>query len=97
MDALEQLCSAIRNKLVVEFTYDRQSRVVQPHIVWRDKSGGTIVECWQTGGYTSRGAIPCWSRYSVERIAQVHVTGDRFSAPQPKFNADRPGDIICSL
>ncbi len=81
MTILDQLCSAIRSKSVVDLVYDGQSRVVHPHIVWSDKKSDTMVECWQTAGYSSRGKTPCWSRYNLEKISSVQLTGEHFEGP----------------
>ena len=97
MTILDQLCLAIRSKSVVEVVYDGERRVVRPHVVWTDKKSDTMVECWQTAGYSSRGKIPCWSRYNLEKITGLEVSDEHFPGPQQDFNPERPGDIICSL
>lgn len=97
MSILDEVCSGIRTKSVLGLLYDGQRRVVHPYIVWTDKKGDTMVECWQTAGFSSRGTIPCWSRYSVDKITRVEETGEHFQDPQPGFNPERQGAVICSI
>ncbi len=97
MTILDEACSAIRSKSVIRVMYEGESRIVQPHIIWIGNKGDTVVECWQTAGFSSRGKLPCWARYNIEKIAHIEVTADHFPGAQNGFNADRKGEVICSL
>ena len=42
MSILDELCSGIQTKSVLQLIYDGERRVVRPHIVWTNKKGDCL-------------------------------------------------------
>lgn len=65
---LQTITDAIRNRLVLTFTYSGITRIVEPHAVGISKAGNLILRCYQThGGHMDR---PEHWRYSSARDYQ---------------------------
>lgn len=96
---LEQLCKAIAEKRIVTITYKGHSRVIEPHLVGRKRSGNDALSAWQVGGYSDSNRQPPWRNYLLSEIESISLSDQHFDAPRPGFNPqDRTmNQIYCSL
>lgn len=85
---LQTITDAIRNRLVLTFTYSGITRIVEPHAVGISKAGNLILRCYQThGGHITPGHV--WDLCEVHKMGDLRATGDTFLAPRPGY---RRGD-----
>ena len=81
------LVEAVRAHRAVELSYKGgDTRVVQPHAVYRTSSGGLRVECVQVGGASSSGTLPGWRDFELMKISEVRVLDAEFT---PASDFDR--------
>lgn len=71
--------TAIRDRLVVMFTYDGLPRVVQPATYGRTTTGKLSLRACQVSGSSRRNTLPCWELYTEAKMQDLTVTGQVFS------------------
>jgi hypothetical protein len=98
MSTKDQICSAIQKRQLIEFVYDRQLRTVEPHILWGDVDGNTLLDCWEISESRSISEIG-WKRFRVEDIGQLRTLEKSFPRPRPGYNphSERYETVYCSL
>ena len=69
------LANAIREQRVVELVdWADETRVVEPHAIFRRRDGKRLVHTYQTGGYSKSGMIPNWRKVALTDIRRrVHA------------------------
>ena len=70
--------AAIRNRVVVSFTYDGLPRVVQPATYGRTTTGKLTLRACQVGGASHRKSLPCWELYTEAKIQDAALTNAEF-------------------
>ncbi len=80
-NAQRLITSAVRNKRRVLIRYDgrSQSRVVEPHILYRSEAGNLTMVGYQVRGYHSskrRGSF--WRPFQLRKIDSMHVLDEVF-------------------
>jgi hypothetical protein len=53
----QEIIEAIENKNLVEFNYDGELRVIEPHCYGLSKKGIEVLRAYQVDGYSSSGFI----------------------------------------
>jgi predicted DNA-binding transcriptional regulator YafY len=85
---------AIRGGTKVRIRLRGRERVVEPHLLGRNRRGDTLVRVYQVGG---RGHAEGWRLLRLEEIEQAVETGERFANPrsgyQPRDRAMAGGII----
>lgn len=76
-----RLASAIAQRKLVEFTYGRHTRVVEPHVLGTHDRVLQLL-AYQVGGTSSSGGLPEWRRFDVDKILNLRVLSDTFSGPR---------------
>jgi hypothetical protein len=95
-----EICTAIKEKRVIRFTYDGYERIVQPHAYGIHKlTGNEVLRAYQIGGYSSSGTIPLWRLYDVSKINYINVTDELFerAAPGYRLNDSDMSQIFCQV
>jgi predicted DNA-binding transcriptional regulator YafY len=72
------LLDAIRDKCLVTFRYDGETRVVEPHCYGVDTKGHKALRAFQVG----KG----WRLFHVAEMGPMSMTGGRFERPRPEYN-----------
>ncbi len=72
------ICDAIHDRCVLEFTYHGHPRVVEPHAYGLSRTGREMIRCYQTGGTSDSGMVPCWRPMLVGEIESLIVTEEHF-------------------
>lgn len=80
------LAGAVRDHLILEFTYHGLPRTVEPHTYGAGREGDEILVGYQVGGHTKSGKIPFWRNFTVVDIRGLIVTEQRFSPTRPGYN-----------
>lgn len=90
----QTLCEAIRGRQVVKFSYDRESRTVEPYAVFQASTGNTLLFCLQRINTVQ--SEPKY--FNLNRISSVETVGtftqdNAFSTRNLRF-CNR---VICSV
>jgi len=98
MNVRETLCSAVRSRHIVEFSYDGHQRRVEPYVVWEATD-----DDWQLGGwslgFSASESEPPWRCYNLSKIRDVTISNDTFLGNREGYNrnADRYENACCKL
>lgn len=95
------ICKAINNKSVIEFSYKEHRRVVEPHCCGILKNtNNEALRAYQVGGYSSSGKEESpWKLYIISEMSGVIVTDKQFENPRLgyKVNDSRMSMIFCQI
>ena len=95
MDAL--ICNSINQKRVIQFIYDNELRVVEPHCHGETTAGNEGLRAFQTGGYSSSGKMG-WKLYDLSKANNIQVVGSfSYARPGYKRNDKNMRNIYCQL
>jgi predicted DNA-binding transcriptional regulator YafY len=99
MSLLNKIIQAIENRKLMEFNYDGNFRIVEPHTVGVSKTGKEMLSAFQTGGDSNRGNVPCWGQFSVSKIEKLQVLDDSFSGTRSGYTRgdSRMNEIYAEL
>ncbi len=76
------LTAAIQNKRRLRLRYKDQAapRVVEPHVLYRTRSGRLVLQAYQTRGYSAGNRVPpFWRPFQVRKIATLDVLEEMFT------------------
>jgi len=82
----DQIISAIKNLKVVKILYGG-SRIIEPHILYESPSGNTLLDAYQTSGYSESNKPADWKRFVIDKIQSFELTENAFS-PHEGYNSD---------
>ncbi len=93
-----QICEAIRNQKIIEFYYDGELRVVEPHCFGITTAGNPGLRAYQIGGYSSSGRFG-WKMYDMSKADDFQITDNFFDSPRDDYNSEDKGmsEVICAL
>jgi predicted nucleotidyltransferase len=80
------ICKAIRNKAVLQFTYECKLRIVEPQCHGISTAGNEVMRGSQTGGRSRSRRSIAEKLFEVAKISELKETGDTFSDPGPNYN-----------
>lgn len=78
----EIIRSAIANKQLLDFTYHRLHRIVEPH-VYGIHVGKYQLLGYQIRGETSSGGLPNWRRVNLDEVTELRVLDEHFAGRRP--------------
>lgn len=84
----QAIIDAIENQNVIEFYYEGELRIVEPHCYGETTAGNEGLRAFQTGGFSSSGKMG-WKMYDLGKADDIEVTEETFDGPRPGYN---PGD-----
>jgi hypothetical protein len=88
------LVDAIDQRHTIMFDYEGAERIVEPHCYGVTKKGKEAIRGYQVGGYSSSGRMG-WRLFSVDKVRNLSVGKDVFSAPRPGYKrGDRDMETI---
>lgn len=82
-----QIIEAIENMNVIEFSYDGENRVVEPHCFGVTTKGNDAIRAFQVDGYSSSGKLG-WKLYDLSKIYDLSVLEEMFEVRDDY----KPGD-----
>jgi hypothetical protein len=87
---LTAVWGAIRDRRVVEFSYQHQHRIVHPAELGLDRiSGALTLRAYQVGGRSNSRKPPFWLMFRTALIDEFQVTDEAFADDPPYYV---PGD-----
>lgn len=81
----EMIMEAIRSWKKLQFAYDGELRVVEPHTFGKSKRDNDVLSAYQVGGESSTADIG-WKLFLLEKIENLSI-GDEFSQIADGYNA----------
>jgi len=78
---LQLLTAAIRERHCVALRYrdQQQIRVVEPHAIYVDERGDTVVDALQIRGYSAGGRVtPFWRPFRIKKITALSMLKETF-------------------
>jgi hypothetical protein len=83
-----KIIQAIEDCNVIEFEYDGELRIIEPHCHGVTTAGNVGLRAYQVGGYSSSGTFG-WKMYDLGKAKNIIITAEVFSGPRPDY---RKGD-----
>ncbi|AEM78240.1 hypothetical protein [Thermoanaerobacter wiegelii] len=93
------ICSAIKNREVIQFYYEGGIRIVEPFCYGESTKGNLVLRGYQVDGYSSSGNPIGWKLFIVDNMHNISLTGRKFSGLRPDYNPNDRGmvRIICNV
>ena len=96
---VSEICKAIENQNLIEFTYDGCYRLVEPHTLGEGKTGKENLSAYQTEGTSLHGNVPDWKLFTLSKIIEMNVLDESFNGPRPGYvrGDSRMVEIYCEI
>jgi len=92
-----EICNAIRNKKIIEFIYDGESRTVEPHCYGLTTKGNEAIRAYQIDGFSSSGKMG-WKLYDLSKVKNIQVLDETFDIRDDYRKGDKNmSRIFCEL
>lgn len=95
----DQLCKAIRSRLLLRVRYHDRLRIIEPHLLGEYADGRTFLTLWLVRCEDDKPSREGWQNYAVPDIGRLEQLDETFST-RDSFNpaADaRVGRILCAV
>lgn len=94
-----KICTAIRDKAILEFTYDGYQRVVEPHCHGLTRENNPGLRGYQIGGGSVSGEVPGWKMFDLNKASIIQITDRNFDGPRPGYSKgdQHLNPIYCEL
>ena len=86
----QEVIEAIENQNVIEFNYEGELRIVEPHCYGLTSKGNEGLRAYQTGGYSSSGNMG-WKMYDLGKAYDIEVKDETFDGPRPGYTQGDKG------
>ncbi|MEA9415424.1 hypothetical protein [Flavobacterium sp. PL02] len=81
----QEIIEAIENKNLVEFNYDDELRIVEPHCYGLSTKNNEILRAYQVDGYSSSGKMG-WKLYDLAKAEDINILEDSFERSRNGYN-----------
>jgi predicted DNA-binding transcriptional regulator YafY len=90
-----RLCYAIQHRRLLRFSYDRETRVVEPHAYGLTRANEEMLQAYQVLG----GSGSDWRAFRVEEIRRLTVLVKKFAMPRHGYRRNDKAlyEIFCQL
>jgi len=85
------ICSAIRERALIQFTYEGGTRTVEPYCHGITTAGHEALRAYQVSGYSESGNPVGWKLFTVSKILRITKTGETVSSNRPGYNPQDRG------
>ena len=79
------IANAIRERKLLQFTYDGFSRTVEPHAYGIDRKNRYVVRAFQVAGGSESGEYVGWKLFCEDEMLGTAVLNQTFSGPRPGY------------
>jgi hypothetical protein len=86
------ICEAICGRLVIEFEYKSEHRVVEPYACGIGKKNSWQLRGFQTSGRSSSGPKLGWRMFSLDEMKELKITATEFSGWEGERRLYNPND-----
>ena len=93
------ICRAIRERRLLIFDYNSQSRVVAPYCYGLSTRDAEVLRAVQVGGASSSGGFGFGKLWTVAQMKAMRLSDETFVANDPNYNPDDSAmkQIICRI
>jgi len=94
------ICKAIASRLVIEFIYENEIRIVEPFVLGYHKdTGNLILRSFRVGGYSKSEREPYWRLFDISKIKDLKITQKKAMDFREFYNPnDKHMDkILCNV
>ncbi len=91
----QKIIDAIRNQNVIEFYYEGELRVVEPHCYGKTTAGNEGLRAYQIDGYSSSGKMG-WKMYEMSKADDFVFTENTFEVRSGYKVGDKGMSVIFS-
>jgi hypothetical protein len=94
------ICQAIKERIVIQFSYEGQPRIVEPFTLGYHKDTGNLVlSAYRVGGFSKSQNDPPWRLYIVDDIRNLSFSNIQAESYRKGYNPNdsRMSSIICSF
>ncbi|EOG6896196.1 conserved hypothetical protein [Flavobacterium psychrophilum] len=84
----QEIIDAIENQNVIEFNYDGELRVVEPHCYGKTTAGNEGLRAYQIDGFSSSGKMG-WKMYDLGKADDIDVSDEHFSTRNDYKRGDK--------
>ncbi|MBC7749160.1 MAG: hypothetical protein H7Z76_11405 [Methylotenera sp.] len=84
----EQIIKAIENRNLLQFYYDENLRIVEPHTFGFSKKGNDILSAYQIDGKSDKGYVPDWKLFTISKILTLKTLERTFEGEREGYNTD---------
>ena len=94
-----EICAAINNRKLLSFNYENLSRIVEPFTLGNSRKDNMILSAYQIDGGAHRDTVPCWGLFNLDKISNLEVLSESFSANREEYRRDdsRMHHIYCQI
>lgn len=89
----QTIIDAIENKFLLQFYYDGNERIVEPHCYGQTLKGNDAVRAFQVGGDSSRETTG-WKLFDLSKASSLVSLNETFEFPRPGY---KKGDTGMSI
>ncbi len=82
------IVNAIKNRNVIEFTYEGESRTVETHCYGLTTKGNEAIRVYQINGYSSSGKMG-WKVYDLGQASDIQILSDIFEIREDYKKGDK--------
>lgn len=80
----QSIIDAIGNQNVINFYYEGELRIVEPHCYGMTTAGNEGLRAYQTGGYSSSGKFG-WRMYDLGKADDINIIDEQFDGPRSGY------------
>lgn len=84
------IVEAIKNQNLIQFYYENELRIVEPHCYGITTAGNEGLRAFQTDGYSSSGRMG-WKMYDLGKAENIEIIGDSFQYPRSGYKKGDKG------
>lgn len=93
----KQVVDAIKNQNVIEFDYEGEPRVVEPHCYGLTAKQNEGLRAFQIDGYSSSGKMG-WKMYDLSKVENLRVLEESFQVREGYNPGDKGmSQIYCEI
>ena len=87
------ICQAINERLLIRFTYNNSSRIVEPFSYGLTAAGHEVLRGYQIGGESGSGQPLGWRLFTVRKVEDLSLTADHWESNPPDYRFDDPAIV----
>jgi hypothetical protein len=87
----EIIKKSVETMTILEFTYDGEPRVVEPHAYGVSRAGNEVLRCYQIAGGSVSGKVLGWHLMKISKMINLKVTDSHFNSPRPGYKKGDKG------
>jgi hypothetical protein len=85
------ICEAIRCKKLLQFSYGKHTRVVEPHLFGRDSASHDVLSAYLVRGHSESRQKPYCRFYLLSKVTSLTMLDETFPGPRKGYNPKTRG------